>query len=112
MNCYVVKNKPCPCDCDGNGQLLYISCSSCNCILLMCDEIGNIFDNLMSPLNSKDHLVIWRSSKQVCPQCKEVLLSNFVPATESLLKQISTEEFNYEVAGKNVFKSFIKLLSV
>lgn len=53
----------------------------------MCDEIGNVFDNLDEPLASSP-LVVWRSVQQRCPGCNEVLLADFVAATEHDLDRI------------------------
>ena len=75
----------------------------------MCDEIGYVFDNLSNPLKSELPLVIWKSEKQKCPSCKEVYLSDFIPANENHLKIIGLISNDYEVASKQV--STIKSMS-
>ena len=77
----VVRGRRCPCDCDGNGELVYLSCPRCGKVVLACDEIGNVFDNLRDPLASAP-LVLWRSAGQRCPGCREVSLARFRLATE------------------------------
>lgn len=72
----------------------------------MCDEIGNVFDNLAEPLKSKDTLVIWKSSNQVCPHCKETHLSSFVPALEAQLQELGLNDSEYEAAESHVISSF------
>lgn len=90
---YMLKNSRCIC-CDGEGSLVFLSCPECFKVVLMCDEVGSIFDNL------KDHrasqpLVVWKSAKQKCPCCGKAFLSDFNPATENQIKEagISCDEY-------------------
>ncbi|MEM0914884.1 MAG: hypothetical protein AAGB29_12625 [Planctomycetota bacterium] len=73
---YFLKDRPCPCDCDQNGVLAVVCCPECGKLILVCDEIGNAFDNLQDPLDSLP-LVIWGGTGQKCPTCGSVLLSDF-----------------------------------
>ena len=98
---YFVRDKRCPCDCDGNGQLMYIACPGCGKILLVCTEIGNVFDNLSDPLQSDEPLVIWRISNQVCPGCRQEKLSDFIAATEEQLQAIGLKISDYEIGDSS-----------
>jgi len=59
--------------------LACLRCSDCGQVVVVCDEIGNVFDNLDDPLLSLP-LVIWRSVGHKCPKCNSVLLADFAPA--------------------------------
>ena len=98
---FTVKDKRCPCDCDENGALAYLACPSCRKVVLVCDEIGNVFDNLEHPLDSLP-LVIWRKTGQFCPQCSKVLLADFEAASEADLVAHGVNLTTVEVAEKLV----------
>jgi hypothetical protein len=85
-------------------------CPACSHVLLVCDEIGNVFDNLADPLASAP-LVIWRSVGQMCPQCKAVLLADFGWATQDDLINRGLGRDDYEVADPGVDRSIRHLAS-
>ena len=104
----IVRGRRCPCDCDENGALIYLRCPGCANIILLCDEIGNVFDNLDDPLASLP-LVIWRSSGQHCPGCQTVLLTNFELATDQDLTRLGIGPDKYEAGDAYVSDSFRRL---
>jgi uncharacterized protein YbaR (Trm112 family) len=101
---WIVKNKRCPCDCGGNGVLAYLVCPQCRKVVLVCDEIGNVFDDLSVVLNSAP-LVLWRSSGQLCPKCSNVLLADFEAASEADLLACHVNLDTIEAADDQVQRS-------
>jgi len=77
---------------------------------LICDEIGNVFDNLKDPLNSGP-LVIWRSSGQRCPTCNRALLADFQLSTESDLVALGLGSADFEVAPQGIAESVLQFIT-
>jgi len=92
----IASGRRCPCDCDENGLLVFMSCPQCGKVVLACDEIGNVFDNLEDPFRSRP-LVLWRSSHQHCPACDKVELADFVFATEEALLSSGLSDIDFEL---------------
>lgn len=87
----------CPCQCGGNGFLVFYACPGCNAIVLVCDELGNVFDNLKDPKNSTP-LVIWRSTGQNCSKCEVSKIADFQAATQEQLLAYGFEATEFELA--------------
>jgi hypothetical protein len=104
----VVRGGRCPCDCDGNGSLVYLSCPQCGKVVLVCDETGNVFDNLREPLASAP-LVLWRSAGQRCPECKQIALARFQLATADELTRAGIPGEDYEAGDVRVGESVRRL---
>jgi hypothetical protein len=105
----IVRGRRCACDCDGNGVLVYLSCPKCEKVVLVCDEIGNVFDNIDDPLASSP-LVIWRSAGQRCSGCHEVLLADFRISTEHDLTGLGLGSDEVE-AGDAVVSDSVRRLA-
>jgi hypothetical protein len=71
-----------------------LGCPNCDRVVLVCDEIGNVFDDLSNLLASSP-LVIWRSAAQRCPGCNALPLASFIPADERqlLASGVGPEDF-------------------
>ncbi|MEM1209677.1 MAG: hypothetical protein AAGI54_10455 [Planctomycetota bacterium] len=98
---YCLKDRPCPCDCDENGVLALMCCPECGKLILVCDEIGNAFDNLQDPLDSLP-LVICRSGNQRCPQCGTARLSDFLCADRQALLEGGLSLDLFEDGGRQL----------
>jgi hypothetical protein len=98
---FIVRGKRCPCICDENGVLVFLACPNCGRLILVCDEVGNAFDNLDNLLNSNP-LVVSPHSEQNCPQCEQAPLNSFRLAEETDLRKAGISEKRYEAAGHEV----------
>jgi hypothetical protein len=97
----IARNRTCPCDCSGNGELVFLSCPACGTTVFLCDEIGNVFDDIHDPLKSGP-LVIYRSARQRCPACGKALLSSFQFATSNQLYDIGLTDEHFTFADARV----------
>ena len=89
---------------------MYLSCPRCGKVVLACDEIGNVFDNLREPMASAP-LVLWRSASHRCPGCREVSLARFQLATEDDLTRAGVAREDFEAGDTRVADSVRRLAS-
>jgi hypothetical protein len=90
--------------------LVYLICPGCGKLVLACDEIGNVFDNLKEPLASTP-LVLWTSAGQKCPACQRISLGSFHLATEDDLSRAGVASEEYEIGDVSVSESVRRLVS-
>ena len=91
-------------------MLVYLSCPPCGKVVLACDEVGNVFDNLQDPLASAP-LVLWRSAGHRCPRCREVSLAAFQLATEEDLIRAGIGRDDFDAGDMRVADSVRSLAS-
>jgi hypothetical protein len=75
--------------CDGNGALIFSTCPRCALIVLICDEIGNVFaiDNRnLGALIGSVHS--FEAKDYRCARCGDELYENFRSATSDEVRAL------------------------
>jgi endogenous inhibitor of DNA gyrase (YacG/DUF329 family) len=81
--------RPCPI-CEQGSSLLLVSCPSCGHLAVTCEEEGTFF---MTP--EEDTVVVSARMSMACPTCSKKTTSEFVPATDKVIRAagLSTDDF-------------------
>jgi len=81
--------RPCPI-CEQGSSLLLVSCPNCSHLAVACQEEGTFF---LTP--AKDTVVVSARLSMACPTCGKKETSEFVPATDDVIRAagLSIEEY-------------------
>ena len=76
--------------CEQGSSLLLVSCPSCGHLAVRCEEEGTFF---MTP--EEDTVVVSARMSMACPTCSKKTTSEFVPATDEVIRAagLSTDDF-------------------
>jgi len=70
----------CPC-CDRQGELLFSACPTCGFVVLICAEVGTVFEAHDQKRGQQIGGSFGREQERVCAQCGKTGYSNFRNAT-------------------------------
>lgn len=86
----------CPCCLPGGaGRLLFVVCTNCQKVALVCDEIGTFFPNLRN-LDQGPYLSQFNEPPDLCPNCRAVPILNFAVASSEQIQAVGFAPGEYE----------------
>ena len=86
-----LRNERCTC-CDGQGALVFSTCPTCGWVVLICGEVGTVFEIRERHAGSRLGCI---AAEDVCSQCAEKKYSDFCNATADEILSLGFQPADY-----------------
>ena len=87
-----LRNERCTC-CDGQGELVFSTCPTCGSVVLVCAEIGTVFD--IHERHAGSVLGDSVAAQDVCAKCRTSRYSDFRSATADEILALGFQPGDY-----------------
>src|SRR5258707_1518742 len=91
---WYLQDRRCPCFCGGEGELEFRACPACGAVMLVCTEVGAVFDDpqaaMRGELKAAGHGLFGD-----CPRCQSAPIETFRTAQSDEIRALGFRPGEY-----------------